>query len=117
MKLTIASLLFALLTFAGHAAADAPPVELLPPTEKDAAWLAKARTAYALTTCLVSGEELGGMGQPAEYVCRQPGQPDRLVRFCCRMCGPKFRKDPAKYLARLDAADKSKGQPAPPPKP
>ncbi len=82
-------------------AADTPAGELIAPTDKDAAWLAEARAAYPLKTCLISEEELGGMGAPVEFIYRQPGQADQLVRFCCKMCVPKFKKDPAKYLAQL----------------
>ncbi len=66
---------------------------------------APAKSAYPLTTCVVSGEELGGdMGDPVDYIYKQDGQPDRLVRFCCKMCIPKFKKDPSKYLKLIDEA-------------
>jgi len=99
-------LLFTLLAALGLHAADTPSGELLPASDQDAAWLAEARAAYPLKTCLVGGGELGSMGQPADYVYREPGQPDRLVRFCCKGCVPKFRKDPTRYLARLAPADR-----------
>ena len=68
-------------------------------------WLAKELAAYPLTTCTVSGDKLGGsMGPALDYVWRVAGQPDRLVRFCCSDCPPDFQKDPAKYLAMVDAA-------------
>ena len=70
----------------------------------DATWLAKARAAYPLETCVVSEEKLGGMGKPPEYVYQQAGQPDRLVRFCCKSCVADFAKEPAKYLTVIDAA-------------
>ncbi len=54
----------------------------------------KSVDAYPLTTCVVSGEALNDMGKP-----------DRLVMFCCKSCIGKFNKDPAKYLAKLDAAE------------
>ncbi len=60
--------------------------------------------AYPLTTCVVSGEPLGSMGKPFDYVHKEEGKPDRLVKFCCRMCVGQFKKDPAKHLAKLDAA-------------
>jgi hypothetical protein len=72
------------------------------PTEKDAAWLAKARAKYPLKTCVVSKEELGAMGEGSEFTYRLDGQPDRLVRFCCDSCVDDFKKDPPKYLALLD---------------
>jgi YHS domain-containing protein len=53
-------------------------------------------TPYPLKTCLVSGEDLGSMGDP--YVIVHEGQE---IKFCCDSCEPKFKKDPAKYLAML----------------
>jgi YHS domain-containing protein len=53
-------------------------------------------TPYPLKTCLVSGEDLGSMGDP--YVIIHEGQE---IKFCCDNCEPKFKKDPAKYLAML----------------
>jgi YHS domain-containing protein len=60
--------------------------------------------AYPLKTCVVSGGKLGGMGKPVAYVYKQAGQPDRTVMFCCKACIRKFEKEPAKYLAKIDAA-------------
>lgn len=89
-------------------AADAPAGQLLDTSAVDAAWLAKAQADYSLKTCPVSDEELGGMGQPVERIYRQAGQPDRLVRFCCKSCIKKFAADPAKYLPALAEAAKAK---------
>ena len=66
-----------------------------------------AKPAYPLTTCVVSGEKLGSMGDAVDYVHKEEGKPDRLVRFCCASCIKKFKKDPAKYLAKLDEAEKA----------
>lgn len=52
---------------------------------------------YPLDTCVVTGEKLGGMGDPVDYVFG-----DRLVRFCCAGCIKDFKADPAKYIAKLD---------------
>ncbi len=67
----------------------------------------KARAAYPLTTCVVSGEKLGSgdMGPPVDYFYKETGKPDRLVRFCCKHCVADFEKEPAKYLKRLDEAE------------
>jgi len=55
---------------------------------------------YPLTTCVVSGEKLGGdMGKP--YVFTHEG---REIKLCCKSCLKDFKKDPAKYLKKLDAA-------------
>lgn len=114
MKIRTLFLLCSLLATRGLRAADAPAGELVAPADKDATWLAGARAAYPLKTCLVSREELGDMGTPLEFIYRQAGQPDRLVRFCCKSCVPKFKKDPAKYLAQLTPAGKTEGKSAPP---
>ena len=58
---------------------------------------------YPLTTCLVSGEQLGTMGEPVTQI--QNGQE---VKFCCKGCVKDFTKDPAKYMSKLDAASKAK---------
>lgn len=63
-----------------------------------------AEAAYPLDTCVVSGEKLGDMGAPIDYIYKEDGKPDRLVRFCCKMCIAKFKKDPAKYLKLIDEA-------------
>jgi hypothetical protein len=66
---------------------------------------ATSKAAYPVKTCVVSGGKLGGMGKPVAYVHKQADQPDRTVMFCCRACIRKFEKDPAKFLAKLDAAE------------
>lgn len=115
MKTKLLTLLLTLFALVAVRAAEAAPGELVAPTDQDATWLADARAAYPLKTCLVSGEELGGMGKPADFIYRQAGQPDRLVRFCCKMCVSKFKKDPEKHLARLAPADKPEAKPNPMP--
>ena len=54
---------------------------------------------YPLDICLVSGEKLGSMGEPVSIV--HEGQE---IKFCCDSCPPKFKKDPAKYLGKLETA-------------
>ena len=51
---------------------------------------------YPLTTCVVSGEELGTMGKPVVVV-----HEGTTVKFCCKSCIPEFEEDPAKYIAKL----------------
>lgn len=50
------------------------------------------------TACPVSDEKLGegDMGKPVAFHYR-----GRTVMLCCKMCQPKFEKNPAKYLAKL----------------
>jgi hypothetical protein len=75
---------------------------------------ALAVAAYPLTTCVISGDKLegGDMGAPINYVYKEAGKPDRLVRLCCKGCIKTFNKAPAKYLALIDAAA-AKAAPAP----
>jgi hypothetical protein len=82
--------------------------KLVPASDVDAAWLEQARKAYPLESCPVSGDKLGTMGKPRDYVYRVDGQPDRLVRFCCGGCLEDFEKEPAKFLATIDAAKAGK---------
>jgi YHS domain-containing protein len=57
---------------------------------------------YPLQTCVVSGDKLGEMGKP--YIYNYEG---REVRFCCKGCLKDFKKEPAKYLKKLDDAEKA----------
>ena len=78
-------------------------------------WLAQAKAEYPIDTCVVSGDKFDGgdMGKPQDYVYKQAGKPDRLLRFCCKDCVKDFKKDPAEYLKALDdAAAKAKANPA-----
>jgi len=74
-----------------------------------------AKTSYPLTTCVVSGDKLegGDMGGPVDYTYQQAGQPDRLVRFCCKDCIKDFEKEPAKFIKKLDEAAAAKAKAAP----
>ncbi len=95
-----------LLTLAGFAAAI--PFAFAHEGHEHAAATAKS-DSYPLTTCIVSGDKLGEMGDPVKYTYKQPGKPDRVIEFCCKDCIKDFEKDPTKYLAQLDAA--TAGQP------
>ena len=57
------------------------------------------QTAAPAEKCIVSGEPLGEMGAPFEYVYQ-----GKTLKFCCKSCVPKFEKEPAKYLPKADAA-------------
>lgn len=57
--------------------------------------------SYPLKTCLVSGDELGGMGETVNALYG-----DRLIRFCCKGCVKSFNKNPGKYLPKLDSTPK-----------
>lgn len=64
------------------------------------------RAAYPLDECLVLGNRLGSMGEPAEVILA-----GRLVRMCCPPCEKKLRAEPAKFIARLDDAWREAGRP------
>jgi YHS domain-containing protein len=70
-------------------------------SEKASASQEPASKAYPLKTCVVSGEELGKMGEPKRIVYE--GQE---VKFCCPSCEKDFRKDPAKFLKKIEEARK-----------
>lgn len=61
------------------------------------------QTAAPTAKCIVSGETLGEMGAPFEYVYQ-----GKTLKFCCKSCVPKFEKDPAKYLSKIDAGTSTK---------
>ena len=52
--------------------------------------------SYPYTTCPISGNELGGMGEPVNYVYN-----NQLVRFCSAGCVDAFEKDPEKHLQKI----------------
>lgn len=70
----------------------------------DKAVIERQGKTYPLQTCVVSGEELGSMGEPIDKVYN-----NHLVRFCCKSCIKKFEAEPAKYLGTLDDAWKAAG--------
>lgn len=72
--------------------------------ETTAALAAGDVTPYPLDFCVVSDEKLGSMGKP--YAITYEG---REIKFCCDGCEEDFRKEPAKFLAKIDAAAKEKG--------
>ncbi len=53
--------------------------------------------AYPIDYCVVSGQKLGAMGTPVDYM-----HEGRLVRFCCGGCIGAFQSNPDKYLVELD---------------
>ncbi len=65
----------------------------------DAAVIAAQSKDYPLTTCPISNEPLGGMGEPKDVVVG-----GRLVRLCCSGCRDDLRADPARYIEMIDKA-------------
>ncbi len=60
-----------------------------------------ATIPYPLKTCIVSGEDLGSMGDA--YVFKHGNQE---IKLCCKRCLKKFNADPEKYLKQM--ADEAK---------
>jgi YHS domain-containing protein len=61
------------------------------------AFAAEAKTKpYPLKTCIVSGNGLSSMNDEQRIV--HNGQE---IKFCCKPCVSKFKKNPDKYLAKL----------------
>jgi len=52
---------------------------------------------YPLATCPITGKKLGSMGDPVVKI-----YDGREIRFCCPACPPKFEKDLAANLAKVD---------------
>jgi YHS domain-containing protein len=55
---------------------------------------------YPLKTCVVTDEKLGEMGDA--YVFVHEG---REIKLCCKSCLKDFKKDPAKYIKKIEAAE------------
>lgn len=58
---------------------------------------------YPLTTCIVTDEKIGADPTMKPYVFVEAGQE---VKLCCKSCLKDFNKDKAKYLAKIEAAQK-----------
>ncbi|MGV3771939.1 MAG: TRASH domain-containing protein [Verrucomicrobiales bacterium] len=56
---------------------------------------------YPLDTCVVSDEKLDSMGEP--FVIKHEG---KEVKLCCKPCQKEFKKEPAKYMKKLEDAEK-----------
>ena len=63
----------------------------------------KAVKPYPLATCVVSDEKLGADPGMKPYVFTHKG---REVKLCCESCLKDFKKDTAKYVAKIEAAQK-----------
>ena len=62
----------------------------------DKAYVDAQVASYPSKKCVVSDEELGGMGEPVNYLYGT-----KLVRFCCKGCIKDFEKTPDKYVKAL----------------
>jgi YHS domain-containing protein len=72
----------------------------------DAAVVKQQADHYPLEVCPISGEKLGGMGEPVTVVVD-----NRLVKLCCKGCVEEAKKDPAKAFKKLDEAVIAKQKP------
>src|SRR5207302_11335623 len=79
---------------AGAAPAGAAPAR---PTENPSLELDEAAIIARQKICPVTLEPLGSMGPPQRVVLE-----GRAVFICCKGCEKALRKEPAKYLSRLD---------------
>lgn len=57
--------------------------------------------SYPLKKCVVSDEELGGMGKPVKVTHEGTD-----VYLCCKSCLKDFNKAPGKFTAKVTAAEK-----------
>src|SRR6266571_1721192 len=55
---------------------------------------------YTLATCPVSDEKLGEMGRPYVFT-----NDNRQIKLCCKDCLKDFKKDPAKYVKKVEEAE------------
>ncbi|MBI2925162.1 MAG: TRASH domain-containing protein [Verrucomicrobia bacterium] len=57
---------------------------------------------YPLKTCIVTDEKLGGdMGDPYVFT-----HEEREVKLCCKSCLKDFKKAPAKFIKKIEEAEK-----------
>jgi hypothetical protein len=105
MRFLSFSLLLALGAFPVQAeepkTAPAPLQAVIAQTPEQKAKVEAQIPSYPLKTCLVSGDDLGGMGETVNTLVG-----DRLVRFCCKGCVKSFNKNPDKYLPKLESPAK-----------
>jgi hypothetical protein len=64
----------------------------------DAAVIKAQKPLWLLKACPVSGEAMGSMGEPLDFVVGT-----RYVQLCCKGCTRAVKKDPAAFLKKLDA--------------
>lgn len=67
----------------------------------DAMIIEAGKADYPLDECVVSGEELGSMGEPINLVHRPT---NTLVRLCCQGCVKAYEKNPKEYVETVKAA-------------
>ena len=114
LGLSLSLLNVALANENGNASSSAPAAranegKLVPIADTDAAWLAKAKSEYPITTCIVSGEGLSSRPDEAfDFIYRREGKADRLISFCCEGCSKDFGHDAQRFIQMLDEAAAAK---------
>jgi hypothetical protein len=58
---------------------------------------------YPLDTCIVSGEKIGADPGMKPYAFTHEG---REIKLCCKGCLKDFNKDKAKYVKKIEEAEK-----------
>jgi len=103
LPLTCALLTLGFISFsnASDTAIPKTPQAQIVKTPEEKAKAAELAKTYPLTTCPVSGDKLGGMGETIDTLVD-----GKLVRFCCKGCVKSFNKNPDKYLKVIDSAKK-----------
>jgi hypothetical protein len=76
--------------------ADAPQPEKKPDADKTGT-AKRIGDPYPFATCPITGAKLGTMGDPVVKI-----YDGREIRFCCSSCPPKFEKDLAAGLVKID---------------
>ena len=67
----------------------------------DRAMMAQQERYWPMDTCIISGEPLGD--DPKAFIVG-----NRLMKTCCGMCAKKVQKNPAEYIAKVEAAQARK---------
>lgn len=80
----------------GTPSVKAPETPAAPPAAAD-----PNTKPYPLKTCIISGEELGKMGEPVRFTYK--GQE---IKLCCKGCQKKFDADADKMLEKIAAGAK-----------
>jgi len=76
-----------------------------PMNAEDAVTVMEPSRDYPLKTCVVSGEDLDGMGGPIAFM-----YDGTEVQICCKGCVKKFLASPTKYLQKVREAEKAAGK-------
>jgi hypothetical protein len=64
----------------------------------------KAALPYTLKTCAVTDEVIDDKGDMKPYSFVHEG---REIKLCCKSCLKDFNKDSAKYVKKIEAAEKA----------